>query len=51
MTREADLSRFYDALDDIREHVGGFRFLRDCTGRLTLYCSYALPHGDYVGAH
>jgi hypothetical protein len=33
MTREADLSRFYDALDEIRNHVGGFRFLRDCTAR------------------
>jgi hypothetical protein len=33
MTREADLSRFYDALDELRKHVGGFRFLRDCTAR------------------
>lgn len=33
MGRIDDLKRFYLLLDDLRERVGGFRYLRDCTAR------------------
>jgi hypothetical protein len=33
MSREADLDRFYSVIDRIRVQEGGFRFLRDSTGR------------------
>jgi len=33
MSREADLNRFYLALDQLRQQKGGFRLLRDSTGK------------------
>jgi hypothetical protein len=33
MGRIDDLNGFYDLLDDLRERVGGYRYLRDCTGK------------------
>jgi hypothetical protein len=33
MSRIEDLNRFYDLLDDLRERIGGCRYLRDCTGK------------------
>lgn len=34
MTRRADLDRFYDLLDELRERVGGYRYLANSTGRM-----------------
>ncbi len=31
MSRREDLGRLYEALDDLRERAGGYRYLRDCT--------------------
>lgn len=33
MTRRADLDRFYGLLDQLRNRLGGYRRLRDCTGK------------------
>ena len=33
MARIDDLNRLYGILDGLRERVGGYRYLRDCTGR------------------
>ncbi len=33
MTRSADLNRLYSLLDDLRQRVGGYRYLRTCRGR------------------
>ncbi|MFB6178606.1 MAG: hypothetical protein ABEI77_02645 [Halorientalis sp.] len=32
MSRQEDVDRLYAILDDLREQVGGYQFLRDCTG-------------------
>lgn len=34
MTRQEDLDRFYDTLDELRNRVGGYRYLADSTGRM-----------------
>ncbi len=33
MSRKADLDRFYRGLSELKEKLGGFRYLRDCTGK------------------
>jgi hypothetical protein len=32
VSREADIDRFYEALEQIKKNEGGVRYLRDCTG-------------------
>ena len=33
MSRRADIGAFYKILDELRDRVGGYRLLRDCTGK------------------
>lgn len=33
MSRRDDLNRFYEILNDLQEHIGGYRCLRDCTAK------------------
>lgn len=33
MSRKADLDRLYHGLSEVKEKFGGFRYLRDCTGK------------------
>ena len=34
MTRLSRIQRFYQVMDTLRENCGGYRYLRDCSGRL-----------------